>query len=286
MDLQLGGQIVVNGLVLSSTYILLGLGIGCVFSILRVVSFAHGEIYMLGAYVTWLLITWAGMHYLIVLPLAIVVVFLFGLALERVLWHPILDKPMACIIMSLGLLFILQGGAAVVFGEKEKSLVTQFPGVLDMAGVYLSVERLVVVGISAVIILGVLFFLQSHKQGQAMRAVTANPEVAALQGIPVHRVQMLGFGVTCALAGAGGGLAATIFSLSPTMGLAPLFKAFIVVVLGGLGSIPGVIVAGFAMGYIDAIGLTLLGRIASLLGFVIFVLVLLIRPKGIMGYEA
>lgn len=286
MDLQLGGQIVVNGVVLSFMYILMALGIGCVFSVLRVISFAHGEMYMLGAYVTWMLVTWAGMHYLIALPLAIVVVFLLGLAFERMLWHPILDNPMACLIMSLGLLFVLQGSAATIFGEREKSLPTQFPGILEVAGVYLSVERLAMVGISVVIVLGVLFFLRNHKQGQAMRAVIDNPEVAALQGIPVHRIQMIGFGITCALAAAGGGLIATIFSLTPTMGLAPLFKAFIVVVLGGLGSIPGVIVAGFVMGFIDAVGLTLIGRIASLLGFVIFVLVLLIRPRGIMGYEA
>lgn len=285
MDLQLGGQIVVNGVVLSFMYILMALGIGCVFSVLRVISFAHGEMYMLGAYVTWMLVTWAGMHYLIALPLAIVVVFLLGLAFERMLWHPILDNPMACLIMSLGLLFVLQGSAATIFGEREKSLPTQFPGVLDLAGVYLSVERLAMVGISVVIVLGVLFFLRNHKQGQAMRAVIDNPEVAALQGIPVHRIRMIGFGITCALAAAGGGLIATIFSLTPTMGLAPLFKAFIVVVLGGLGSIPGVIVAGFVMGFIDAVGLTLIGRIASLLGFVIFVLVLLVRPRGIMGYE-
>ena len=286
MDLQLGGQIVVNGVVLSFMYILMALGIGCVFSVLRVISFAHGEMYMLGAYVTWMLVTWAGMHYLIALPLAIVVVFLLGLAFERVLWHPILDNPMACLIMSLGLLFILEGGAATLFGEREKALLTQFPGVLDLAGVYLSIERLVMIGISAVVVLGVLFFLRNHKQGQAMRAVIDNPEVAALQGIPVHRIQMIGFGVTCALAAVGGGLVSTIFSLTPTMGLAPLFKAFIVVVLGGLGSIPGVIIAGFVMGFIDAVGLTLIGRVTSLLGFAIFVLVLLIRPKGIMGHEA
>ncbi len=286
MDLQLGGQAFVNGVVLSLMYILLALGIGCVFSILRVISFAHGSIYMLGAYVTWMLVTWAGMYYLIALLLAIVAAFLFGLALERVLWHPILNTPVACLIMSLGLLFILEGTAATIFGEREKSLATQFPGVLELAGVYLSVERLVLVGISVVIVLGVLFFLRNHKQGQAMRAVTDSPEVAALQGIPVRRVQMIGFGITTALAGAGGGLVATIFSLSPTMGLAPLFKAFIVVVLGGLGSIPGVIVAGFVMGFIDSFGLTLIGRIASLLGFVIFILVLLIRPRGVMGYEA
>lgn len=286
MDLQLGGQIVVNGVVLSMMYILLALGIACVFSIMRVISFAHGEIYMLGAYVTWMLITWAGMHYLIALPLAIVIAFLLGLVFERVLWHPLLDNPMACLIMTVGLLFVLEGGVATIFGEREKALATQFPGVLDMGGVYLSVERLVMVGISVVIVLGVLLFLRNHKQGQAMRAVTDNPEVAALQGIPVRRVQMIGFGITCALAAAGGGLVATIFTLSPTMGLAPLFKAFIVVVLGGLGSIPGVIVAGFIMGFIDAFGLTLIGRITSLLGFVIFVLVLLVRPKGLMGYEA
>ncbi|MBA7655826.1 High-affinity branched-chain amino acid transport system permease protein LivH [subsurface metagenome] len=286
MDLQLGGQVIVNGVVLSLMYILIGLGLGAVFSILRVVSFAHGVIYMFGAYVTWMLVTWVGMHYLIALPLAIVVVFLFGLALERVLWHPILDTPMACLIMSLGLLFVIEGGVAAIFGEKSKSLATQFPGLLDMGGVYLSVERLVMVGISVAIVVAVLLFLQNHKQGQAMRAVTDNPEVAALQGIPVRRIQMIGFGITCALAAAGGGLAASILTISPTMGGAPLFKAFIVVVLGGLGSIPGVIVAGFVMGFIDSFGLTLIGRVASLLGFVIFVLVLLIRPRGIMGYEA
>ncbi len=286
MSPQLAGQLIVNAIVLSSIYILVALGITYIFSILRVVSFAHGEIYMLGAYVTWLVVAWTGMNYIISLVIAIVVVFLFGLALERVFWHPIIKNPMACMIMSLGLLLILQGSVATIFGEREKSLSTQFPGVLNMAGVYLSVERIVIIVIAIVLVLGVLFFLRYHKQGQAMRAITANPEVAALQGIRVHRMQMLGFGIGCALAAAAGGLMANIFSLTPTMGLAPLFKAFIVLILGGLGSIPGVIVGGFIIGFVDAFGLTLIGRVAGLLGFAIFILMLLIRPRGLMGYEA
>ncbi len=286
MTLEFAGQLVVNAIVLSSIYILVALGITYIFSILRVISFAHGEIYMLGAYVTWLLVAWTGMNYIISLVIAIVVIFLFGLALERVFWHPILDKPMACLIMSLGLLLILQGGAASIFGEREKVIATQFPGVLNMAGVYLSVERIVIIVVAIVLVLGVLFFLRNHKQGQAMRAVTANPEAAALQGIQVRRMQMLGFGIGCALAAAAGGLMANIFSITPTMGLAPLFKAFIVLILGGLGSIPGVIAGGFIIGFIDAFGLTLIGRAAGLLGFAIFILVLLIRPRGLMGHEA
>jgi branched-chain amino acid transport system permease protein len=279
-------QIAINGVMLSLMYILVSLGLSYIFSMLRIITFAHGEIYMLGSYFTYIFAVQMGLNYFIALVLAIAVMFLIGMGLERVLWHPILDKHMPCLILSLGISLVLSGSVALILGEREKGIPTVFTGVINISGVVFSVERLVMVFASIVLIFGVLYFFRNHKLGQAMRAIALDPETAALQGIPVGRLQTVGFGIGCALAATAGGLMAPIFSIFPTMGLGVMVKAFIVVILGGLGSISGVIIGGFIIGFLDSFSLTLVGNIGNMFGFILFILVLLIRPKGIMGYEA
>lgn len=278
-------QVILNGLLISFTYVLVALGFTYVFSILRVVTFAHGEIYMLGAYLTWVIVNLLGGKYFCSLLIATVVVFVFGLILFKLFWNPILDNPMACLVMSLGLLYIFQGGITKIFGERDLTLPIHFSGVVDISGAYISIERIVIIIASFALVTMVHFFLRDNKVGQAMRAVASNSEVAALQGINVRLIQMYGFGIACAVAGVAGGLMANISSIYPTMGINPLFKSMAIVILGGLGSIPGVFAASFIIGFIDSFGLTLIGQWANLLSLVIIILILLIRPKGLLGHE-
>jgi branched-chain amino acid transport system permease protein len=286
MSFQSFAQITINGIVLSSMYILVAMGLSVIFSMLRIVTFAHGEMYMLGAYFTWLFSMYMGVHYILSLVLAIVVMFLIGMVLERTLWHPMINDHMRCLVMSLGLCLVLQGIAAAIFGAREKGMRSIFPGVLRVYGISFSNERLAVVIGSLILVLGMLLFFKKTKMGMAMRAVALDPEVSALQGIPVNRIQRIGFGMGCALAAAAGGQIGAIFSIIPTMGLVPILKAFVVVILGGLGSIPGVIAGGFIVGMLDSFSITLVGSVGNMFSFLLFLLVLIIRPQGLMGYEA
>lgn len=277
----------ISALVMSVTYISIALGISCIFSMLRLVTFSHGEMYMLGSYLAYLFYVVLGFHYGIVVPLVTVIVFLVGMGLERGLWQPLIDKPHAySIIMSIGLCLCLQAGALLIFGERDKSIPVVFPGILEIANIRIAWERVAAFVGNLVILVLITVFFKATKAGQAMRAISLDPEVSALQGIGVNRLRMAGFGMGCALAAAAGTLIAPIYVIFPTMGLAPISKAFIIMVLGGLGSLVGVVPAGLIIGFTEAFGLAYVGQWANLFGYLIFVLVLLIRPKGLMGYEA
>lgn len=278
-------QITVNGLVLSFMYIFIAVGLSVIFSMLRIVTFAHGEMYMLGAYFTWLFCTQLGFPYIVAVGLAVAVMFIVGIGLERTLWQPMINDHLRCLIMSLGLCLILQGGAGAIFGAMDKGILSIFRGVFRIYGISLSVERIALVGVSLLVLCGMLLFFKMNKVGLAMRAVALDPAVASLQGIPVDKIQRLGFGMGCALAAFAGGLNGAMFSITPTMGLTPIVKAFVVVILGGLGSIPGAVIAGLIIGMLDSFSVTLFGSIGNMFAFIIFVIFLLVRPRGIMGYE-
>lgn len=278
-------QIVVNGLVLSLMYILVAIGLSVIFSMLRMVTFAHGEMYMLGAYLGWLFVSRLGVPYVASVLLATAAMFFVGMALERALWRPLLQDPLRCLIMTLALSLVLQGGVAAVFGATDKGIQSPFAGAFSVLGVHLSTQRVAMVVGAVVMLVATLLFFRRHKLGIAMRVVAQDPQAAALQGIPVEQIQRLGFGLGCALAAFAGGLMGAIFAVNPLMGQTPIIKAFVVVVLGGLGSIPGSILAGLIIGMIDSFSVTFLGSIGNIFAFLIFIFVLLLRPRGLMGYE-
>lgn len=277
-------QQLVNGLVLGMTYIFIALGLSIIFSMLRILTFAHGEIYMLGGYVTWIFVQQVNLPYYVGLLLAVLVMFLVGMAFETVLWRPLLKNPMRCLIMSLALSGILVGLANLIFGPIDKTITSPVTGVVTIAGVSLAIDRIALVVASTIMLAIVMLFFKRHNVGIAMRAISLDPDAAALQGIPVQRIQRIGFGMGCALAGFSGGLVGGIFSVNATMGQAPIVKAFIVVVLGGLGSIPGTVLAGLMIGMLDSFAVSYFGSIGNIFAFLVFVVVLLVRPRGLMGY--
>ena len=189
------------------------------------------------------------------------------------------------LVALLALTTLLKSSAYLVFGVLDKDVPTVFPGVIHALGVDVSVERLIIVPIVAVMVVALHLFMQYTKTGQAMRAIEQDKEAAALQGVNVNRINALAFGLGFALAAAAGALMAPVFAVTPSMGELPLLKAFIIIILGGLGSIPGAILGGVILGLIDGIMATALGfELAFLLSFVLIILILMVRPQGLLGH--
>lgn len=278
-------QTVVNAITLSLIYILMAMGLTLVFSIMRMINFAHGELYILGGFAVYFICGRWGMNYWITLLIGFLLIGLFGLLLEKFIFRPLGEDLLAACLSSLGVSIMLQCIALISFGELEKAVPRIFESVIQMSGVYLSVEKIVVVLASALVAVGLIIFISKFRLGQALQAVAQNPDVAALSGVNVRRMNAMGFGIACGLAAIAGGIISPIVYVAPYMGATPVMKAFIVVIIGGLGSVPGAVLGGFFLGFIEQFTLTFFGYVGNIIGFIIVMLVLLFRPRGFLGRE-
>ncbi|MBI2466498.1 MAG: branched-chain amino acid ABC transporter permease [Candidatus Rokubacteria bacterium] len=284
MPIELLVQALLNGFALALVYVLVALGLTLIFSILEIINFAHGEFYMLGGYATYFAMAVFGLPYLPTLLLAIVAVGLAGMVAERLIFRHLRGKALNAFIVSLGLLWVLQSAAQLSFGVLDKSVPRAFSGILRAGGIIISVERFVVI-LAAIGLIAVLYaFLRWSRVGRAMRAVAQDADGAALQGVNIEFISMLGFAIGCALAGAAGGLLAPVFAVSPAMGALPVVKAFIIIIVGGMGSLPGAVLGGLLLGTVEGIGALFFGSAAvNVLGFLMVIAVLLVRPRGLFG---
>lgn len=277
-------QALLNGLMLSSIYILMASGFTLIYGIMHIVNFAHGQIYMLGGFAIFYFCAQYDMNYFLALPLAMLLIGVIGIFLERGLFLPLQEDHLPQVILSIGLSMALQGIASVAFGTDDKSVTGPFTGVVRFGGAAVSVERLIIIPFSAAIIAALFAFVKWTRIGRAIRAVAQDPEAAALQGIDVAFISCMAFGIGCALAASAGALIAPVFFVSPFMGGAAIMKAFIIICIGGMGSISGAAVGGLILGFVESFGATLFGgSIASILGFAILIVVLLLRPQGLFG---
>lgn len=283
---QLAMQIVINGLTSSLVYILMALGFTLIFGIMRVVNFAHGELYMLAAFLVYFLVGSLGWNYYLVVMLAGVAVGLFGAILERVLFRPFIGRELNGMIMAIAISITLQAGAFILFGPDEHSVARPISGVIHLGAVVVPRDRLAV-GIIALLILSVFYlFMRYTKLGLAMRAVAQDEEIAAIHGVRPKIIHPLAFGIGAMLAGFAGALMAPVYTIYPYMGSQPMLKAFIVVVLGGLGSIPGAVLGGVVLGLAESVFATLINTtIATMISFGIVVLILVVKPAGLLGRE-
>lgn len=279
-------QMLLNGLQLASTYILVSLGFTLIFGILHIVNIAHASIYMLGGYIIWLLFAILKVNYYLSFVLTVVLVGLIGVALERSMFRPLKGEVMPTIIASTGLMLVLEQSALLGFGLTEKIVPTPFPGVLHLWGTVFPIQRLAVMIIGAILMAALVLWIQRSKVGLAMRAVSMDKEAAVLYGISFSRYGCLAFAIGCGLAGAAGALVAPMFYVNPYMGHGPLIKMFVVVIVGGLGSVPGTILAGLLLGLIDSFVATLFDSVlAAMVGFAMIIVVLIFRPTGFFGHE-
>jgi branched-chain amino acid transport system permease protein len=277
-------QALLNGFGLAMAYVLVALGLTLIFSIIEIINFAHGEFYMLGAFTAYVTFALVKVPYIVAVIAAIVVVGLAGAVAERLVFRHLRGKTLNAFIVSLGLLWVMQAGAQIVFGIQDKAVPSAFSGVLRVGGVFISYERLAVTLCAVVLIVALYGFLEWTRTGRAMRATAQAPDGAALQGVNIELVSMLGFGLGCALAGASGALLAPIFSVGPWMGALPVVKAFIIIIVGGMGSLPGAVLGGLMLGVVEGVGTLFFSSAAvNMLGFLLVIAVLLLRPRGLVG---
>jgi branched-subunit amino acid ABC-type transport system permease component len=281
-------QIIANGIMLSFLFVLFALGLSLIFGIMRVINFAHGEVYMLGAYGAWFFTDILNLNFFLGMVISMVAVGLLWVILERFILKPFRGNLLPAAIVTLGLLWIFQATMLVTAGSANKSV--DFPqifqGTVSLAGATLSLERICTIVIGVILTVALLLFLSKAKAGRAMRAATQNPDAARLMGVNIDLMSSLAIGISCALAAAGGVLAGGLFYINPYMGGPQLLMGFVIIIIGGLGSIPGTIIAAFIVGFINSITTSYLGsNYAGMLVFLAAIVVLLIRPKGLLGIE-
>lgn len=279
-------QTIANGFVQSGFFALWAVGLVLIFGVMGIVNFAHGEFVMVGAYAVWVLYAQAGWPFSLALIAALIVVTLIGLLMEATLFRPFRDNPLGGLINSIGVLFILQVVAVEIGGlGLMKHVPPAFPGTVEIVeGVLVPKQRLVGLGVSAVLLLLVWAFLTRTRLGWALRATAQDRDAAALQGININRISMLAMGVGAALAGVAGALMAPLVRVEPYMGHAVIITAFIVTIVGGIGSIVGAVLAATLYAFFHTFVTTYYsGTVATMLGLVIMLLVLIVKPTGLMG---
>jgi branched-chain amino acid transport system permease protein len=286
LTIALLAQSILNGLAAGWIYILVALGLTLVFGIMNIVQFAHGEIYMLGAYCSYFLIKLYGFSFWEALPLSALLVGLLGIVLERFFFRPFRGRFEPSIIVAVGLMLLLQTIAVVGFGTDTKSMGGIIPGVLKVSGVTLSWDRLIAILVGIILVAALFLLIKKTKTGQAMVAISQDIYAASLQGIDVNRISAFAMVIGCALAAIAGSLMGSIFSTSPFMGTSAITKGIAVIILGGLGSITGAVVGGFILGLIDGLVPPLLSStMAGIVGFGVIIIVLILRPRGLFGHE-
>ena len=286
MDLLI--QTIINGIIQSGFYALAAIGLVLVFGVMRVVNFAHGELVMIGAYTVWYVHAQNHVPYLLTVVLAIVLVAGIGLLMERFLFRPMINDPLGGLICSIGVLFILQVIASFLGGEgPSKQVPPPFEGTMIIQdSIRIPYQRLFSITVSVAALVVLWYFLTRTRLGWALRAVSQDREAAALQGISSVRISMIAIGVGAAMAGLAGALIAPLTNINPHMGHNVIITAFIVTIVGGIGSLPGAVIASVVYALFHTFVTTYIsGTIATISGLLIMVLVLIVRPTGIMGQK-
>jgi len=279
------GQLLI-GLINGSFYALLSLGLAVIFGLLNIINFTHGAQYMMGAFVAWFLLQYAGLGYWWALLIAPIVVGALGILLERVMLKRLygLDH-LYGLLLTFGLALIIQGLFRNQFGSSGQpyTLPAQLAGGQNLGFMFLPNYRAWVIGFSLTICLATWFVIERTRLGAYLRAATENPTLVQAFGINVPRMITLTYGFGVGLAALAGVMAAPIYQVNPLMGADLIIVVFAVVVIGGMGSILGSIVTGFGLGIIEGLTKVFYPEASNTVIFVIMVLVLLVKPAGLFG---
>ena len=285
-------QQLINGISLGSIYALIALGFSMVYGIVLIINFAHGDILMVGAYVGFFVLSAIGagpIGMLLAFVIAMISCAMFGLTIERFAYRPLRQAPrINALITAIAVSLILQNGARVLpfVGARPRT----FPGptmfnIQFGGGLQISNIQLIVIVVSALLMLILNYVVNYTKQGKAMRAVSFDKEAASLMGISVNNTIAFTFALGSVLAAAGGILFASAYpQVTPTMGMMPGLKAFVAAILGGIGSIPGAMLGGYILGIAETLTRGFIStQFADAISFSIMIIVLLVRPSGILG---
>ncbi len=278
-------QTVVNATYAASYLALVAVGLVLIFGVMGIINFAHGEFYMLGAYCVVAVYADLALPFLLSVAVGLVFVSLVGMTAERALFRPMRENPLGGLVVSIGLLLILQSLATLGFGVRMEHIPPPSQTVVQLVeGVGIPLQRLVVI-LAAVALLGALWlFLRRTRWGWALRASAQDPEAAALQGISMAVASRIAFAIGAALAGVAGALTAPLVRTYPYMGHSVIVAAFIVIIVGGIGSLEGAVLAAIAYAFAHTFVTTFVdGVIADVVGLLLMLAVLIVKPTGLFG---
>jgi branched-chain amino acid transport system permease protein len=279
-------QALISGILIGGVYALIGIGLTIIFGVMRVINFAHGDLMMVGMYLTYFLFTLAGIDPFVSIAITIPLMFLFGGILQKVFINRILGTlPQNQILLTIGLGLIMSNAMMLAFTSDYKILTTSYSSSsITLGGISISQPLTVSFVITAIITAFLYWFLMKTDTGQAIRATAQDREAAQLMGINVKWMSILAFGIGSSLAGTAGALISPTYYIFPQVGSAFTLKAFVITVLGGMGSIIGATLGGIIIGIVESVGaVTISSDWKDVLVFTIFLLVLLIKPSGLMG---
>lgn len=278
-------QLLVDGFVFGAIIALMAIGMTLLMSVLWIVNYAHGALYMFGATIVYLLVVrYQITNYVAACLMAVVIVGLLGWLLDKLIFRRFHGNLMGGVIAAIALLLIFQNMMWPVLGPVQLSVPTVVEGGVQIFGVRVSNERLLVVGMSIMVILALTWFVKYTKMGKSIRAVQQDSESAYTKGVNVHHVAAVTFGIAAGLAALAGALIAPLYLIEPPMGFMPLEFAFIVIIFGGMGSIMGSFIASFIIGLQYVLTCAFIGvEWAMTMSFALAMIVLLVRPRGLMG---
>ena len=280
-------QQLVNGLILGSVYALLALGYTMVYGIIKLINFAHGDIYMMGAFIGYFLINSFQMNFFLALIISMVGTALLGVVIEFLAYRPLRQSTrIAVLITAIGVSFLLEYGMVYLVGANTRAFPQAIQTVrYDLGPISLTNVQLMILAVSLLLMILLQVIVQKTKMGKAMRAVSVDSDAAQLMGINVNRTISFTFALGSALAGAAGVLIALYYnSLEPLMGVTPGLKSFVAAVLGGIGIIPGAALGGFVIGLLETFATAFgMSDFRDAIVYGILLLILIVRPAGILG---
>jgi branched-chain amino acid transport system permease protein len=287
MALSLFIEQLINGLVLGSMYALMGSGLALIYGTMRVLNFAHGEFYMLGGFFVFFLFAQQGIPPPVSIPLALVGVVVCAMLMQRAVLTYLLKREgwvFSTIAATLGFSIVLQNLALKLWGERFQSVPYFVDGLLQIGDLRMPYQRLLILGSAIASIAAMAAVLKYSRFGRAVRATAQDAEAAAVVGVPAQRIYTLTFGLGAALAGFAACMLVPLFAVNPWMGVPLILKAFVVVILGGLGSFPGAIVGGFVLGVVEAVGIQITSsEWRDVISFSLLIVVIWFRPWGLFG---
>jgi len=290
MDLATFFQQMANAVSLGSLYALIAIGYTMVYGILRLINFAHGDVFMLGSYFAFYAITAVALPWWVAFPVALGLTAAFGVGLERVAYRPLRDSPKISVMISaIGASFLIENVGIVIFGGRPKSFpsIALFDTVVRFGSVSVLSVSLFIPVITAATLAALVYVVNHTKTGLAMRAVSTDLDAARLMAIDVNKVISFTFGIGSLLAGLGGIMWTMRYpQLNPLMGIMPGLKCFIAAVIGGIGNIQGAVLGGFLLGFLEIMIVAFLPELTGYrdaFAFVLLILVLLVKPSGLLG---
>ena len=282
-------QVIANGLYLGTQYALVALGLTLIFGLMNVLNFAHGQMYVMGGFITYAVYGQLGLPFPIAVLASGVTLAVIGGLMERYLFRTVIKRSHreeSTMLLAAATAFFFDAIILLIFGEKQRGVPKIVKGVFNDFGIILPYDRILVAFLAAVMIIGFILFMKYTKTGRAMRALAQDRVAAQLMGVKVDRYTMIGFALGAMLAGVVGGLLVSITGVNSGIGGPISIKAFMMIMIGGAGVVSGAIAGGFILGMMESVGLTVLreyGDVTYLVIFAALMVFLAIRPNGLMG---